>query len=117
MRTSKQHAVYGDALFDHKPTLRFLIWHYFYNKFVDLERHKQVIYRDKAYFLDKTITMEGIEVKYLAVIVDSKVAEILKMRSATADVVKSASDNFVEFDPETTVVKIGMTYNGEFQDA
>lgn len=117
MKLSKQHVVYGDALFDHKPTLRFLIWHYFYNKFVNLERHKQVIYRDKTYFLDKTITMEGIEVKYLAVIIDSKVAEILKMRSSTADIVKSTSEQFIEFDPEYTLVQIGMVYDGEFKDA
>lgn len=117
MKSKRQHAVYGDALFDHKPTLRFLIWHYFYNKFVDLERHKQAIYRDKTYFLDKTITMDGIEVKYLAVLIDSKVAEILKMKSDTADIVKSTSNQFIEFDPETTRVTIGMLYDGEFKDA
>jgi hypothetical protein len=117
MKVKRQHVVYGDSLFDHKPTLRFLIWNHFYNKFINLERHKQVIYRDKAYFLDKSITMEGLEVKHLAIVIDSKVVEILKMKSETADIVKSTSKKFVEFNPEITIVKIGMVYDGEFKDA
>lgn len=116
MKISKQHVVYGDALFDHKPTLRFLIWNYFYNKFIDRERHKQAIYRDKAYFLDKSIDIDGLEVKYLAIVVDFEVVEILKMRSKTADIIKSVSSQFVEFNPETTIVKIGMKYDGAFKD-
>ena len=117
MRTSKQHIIYGDALFDHKPTLRFLMWNYFYNKFITRERHKETIYRDKTYFLDKSITMEGLEVKYLAIVDDSEVLEILKMKSETADLLKSISKQFVEFNPETTIVKVGMKYDGEFKNA
>ena len=116
MKISNQHVIYGDALFDHKPTLKFLIWHYFYNKFINTERHKQVIYRDKAYFLDKSITLDGIEVKHLAIVIDSEVVEILKMRSETAEIIKSTSDKYVEFNPDTTFVKIGMTYDGEFKN-
>ena len=116
MKISNQHVIYGDALFDHKPTLKFLIWHYLYNKFINTERHKQVIYRDKAYFLDKSITMEGLQVKHLAIIVDNKVVEILKMKSETADLIKSTSNQFIEFDPKTTLVKIGMTYDGDFKN-
>lgn len=116
MKVGKQHTIYGDALFEHKPTLRFLVWHYFYNKFINLERHKQAIYREKTYFLDKSITLEGIKVTYLAVIVDAKVAEVIKMRSETANLLKAISPQFVEFDPKTIDVKIGMEYNGEFID-
>jgi uncharacterized membrane protein len=117
MVAKRQHVIYGDSLFSHKPTLKYLVWHYFYNKFVNLERHKQSIYRDKAYFLDKTITMDGLEVTYLALIINSKVAEILKMKSETANLVKSTSKKFVEFNPDTTIVKVGMTYDGEFKNA
>jgi hypothetical protein len=117
MREKRQHVVYGDSLFDHKPTLGFLVWHYFYNKFINLERHKQAIYRDKAYFLDKTISLDGISVKYLAIVIDGEVVELLKMRSETADIVLSTSPKFVEFDPEKVIVKIGMKYDGEFKDA
>lgn len=104
---AKQQQIYGSELFQHKPTLRFLIWHYFYNKFINLERHKQSIYRQDAKFIDPEMILADINTKFLAVIKDDEVVEILRMQESAANKLID-SDKLLEFDPSKKIIKIGM---------
>lgn len=104
---AKQQQIYGDELYQHKPTIRFLIWHYFYNKFINLERHKKSVYREDAKFIDPEMILANIQTKYLAVVHNGEVTEILRLQESAANKLLEA-DGLIEFDPTKDIVKIGM---------
>lgn len=112
---ARQHKIYGDELFQHKPTIRALVWHYFYNKFINLERHKKSIYRENAQFIDPELSLKNLKTKTLAVIKDGKVVEILRMQEDAANHLLSC-DGLSEFDPQKTIVRIGMELENEKED-
>jgi hypothetical protein len=111
----KEYKIYGDALFEHKPTIRALLLHFFYNKFINNERSKVSVYREKASFQDPNKLLEGIETKHVAIIIDGQVKELIRLQSHAADILLSKNAKFVEFDPQKISVKKGTEYkNSKF---
>jgi hypothetical protein len=115
MGFKKEYKIYGDLLFEHKPTIRSLILHILYNKFINKERAKLSVYRENAEFRDPNKTLEGMETKYIALVSDEKVKELIRLQKAAADILLEKKTKLVEFNPETTKVKKGTVYrNGRF---
>lgn len=106
----KEYKIYGDLLFQHKPTIRSLILHLFYSKFIKRERAKLPVYRENAEFKDPDKSLEGIETKYIALVSDGKVMELIRLQTYAADILLSKKTKLVEFDPKNTTVKKGMLY-------
>ncbi len=115
MGFKKEYKIYGDALFEHKPTIRSLILHIFYNKFIYKERAKVSVYRENASFQDPSKLLDGIQTKHVAIVIDGKVKELIRLQSQAADVLLTKGAKFVEFDPEKTQVTKGTEYkNSKF---
>lgn len=106
----KEYKIYGDSLFEHKPTIRSLVLHIFYKKFIESERAKVSVYRENASFTDPNKLLEGIETKHIAIVIDGKVKELIRLQSHAADILLSKKAKLVEFDPEKVQVKKGSEY-------
>ena len=106
----KEYKIYGDSLFQHKPTIRSLVLHIFYKKFIESERAKVSVYRENASFTDPNKILEGIETKHIAIVIEGKVKELIRLQSHAADILLSKKAKLVEFDPENVQVKKGYLY-------
>ena len=115
MGFKKEYKIYGDLLFQHKPTIRSLLLHLFYSKFIKRERTKLPVYRENAEFKDPSTILDGIETKYIALVSDGTVKELIRLQKHAADILLSKKTKLIEFDPEKTIVKKGTLYkNNEF---
>lgn len=115
MGFKKEYKIYGDALFEHKPTIRSLILHIFYNKFINKERAKVSVYRENASFQDPEKLLQGMQTKHVAIVLDGKVKELIRLQSNAADILMTKGAKFIEFDPEKVRVKKGTEYkNSKF---
>lgn len=111
----KEYKIYGDALFEHKPTIRSLILHIFYNKFINNERAKVSVYRENASFQDPNKLPDNIETKNIAIVVDGTVKELIRLQKNAADIMLTKGAKFIEFDPEEIQIKKGTSYkNSKF---
>lgn len=113
MKLSKQKAIYGDSLFAHKPTLKSLMFNYFYDKLIERNRHKVSVYRPNKNFINPELNENSFQIKNIAIVIDGKVVELLRMQSYAADLLMNESADLIEFDPKEFVVKKGMSFNGE----
>jgi hypothetical protein len=115
MGFKKEYKIYGDMLFQHKPTIRSLLLYMFYSKFIKRERTKLPVYREDAEFKDPDKILEGIETKYIALVSEGNVKELIRLQKFAADILLDKKTKLVEFDPQKTMVKKGMTYkNNKF---
>lgn len=115
MGFKKEYKIYGDLLFEHKPTIRSLILHILYNKFINKERAKLSVYRENAQFVDPNKDLDGLEIKYIALVSDGTVKELIRLQKNTADILLSKKTKLVEYDPESVIVKKGMKHkDGKF---
>jgi hypothetical protein len=115
MGFKKEYKIYGDLLFQHKPTIRSLILHILYSNFIKKERAKLPVYRENASFQDPSKNLDKIPTKYIAMVVDGKVKELIRLHENAASILMSKKTKLVEFDPQETQVKKDMEYeNGKF---
>jgi hypothetical protein len=115
MGFKKEYKIYGDLLFQHKPTIRTLILHMFYSRFIKKERAKLPVYRENAEFKDPEFIPENIQIKYIALVSDGEVKELIRLQKYVADIMLSKKTKLVEFDPEQSQVKKGTKYkDGQF---
>jgi hypothetical protein len=115
MGFKKEYKIYGDLLFQHKPTIKSLIMHILYNKFINNERAKLPVYRENAMFRDPNAQLETIPTKYIALVSDGTVKELIRLHEESANILLSKKTKMVEFSPEVNKVKKGMKYaNGKF---
>lgn len=106
----KAYRIYGDLLYQHRPTIRSLILDYLYKKFIKREKAKVSIYRENASFQFPQQGPNGVPAKHLAIVIDGKVVDLLKMHSSAADNLLSEDAILVEYDPTKTAFVIGMKY-------
>jgi hypothetical protein len=117
MGFKKEYKIYGDMLFQHKPTIRSLLLYMFYSKFIKRERTKLPVYREDAEFKDPDKILEGIDTKYIALVSENSVKELIRLQSFAADILIDKKTKLIEFDPQKTTVKKGMIYkNNKFVD-
>ena len=113
MKIGNEVKIYGDDLFAHKPTIKSIILNYLYSKFVKRERHKNSVYRENSKFVDRTIQVGDLEITNLAIVIDNKVVEVLRMQSRAANLLMDEDATLVEFDPKESIVAKGMRFTGE----
>jgi hypothetical protein len=115
MGFKKEYKIYGDLLFQHKPTIRSLLLHVLYNNFIKRERAKLPVYRENASFQDPSRNLDIIPTKYVAMVSEGKVEELIRLHENAATILLSKNTKLVEFDPENIEVRKGMKYkNGKF---
>jgi hypothetical protein len=111
----KEYKIYGDLLFQHKPTIRSLLLHLLYNNFIKRERAKLPVYRENASFQDPSRNLDSIPTKYIAMVSEGKVKELIRLHENAAKILLSKNTKLVEFDPAEIEVKKDMEYkNGKF---
>lgn len=110
MGSRKEYKIYGDMLFEHKPTIRSLILHRLYSKFIDKERAKLTVYRENAEFVDPEKLIGNIQTKYIALVSEGEVKELIRLQTSAADILLSKKTKMIEFNPEEVTVKKGMLY-------
>ena len=112
----KGYRIYGDLIQQHRPTIRSLILDILYKKFIKREKAKLSIYREDAKFQTPEQGPNGIPAKFLAVVIDNKVVDLLKMHPNAARNLLSEKSVVVEYDPSKIMLKIGMTYSENSKD-
>lgn len=110
MGFKKEYKVYGDLLFQHKPTIKSLLLHILYNNFINRERAKLPVYREKANFVDPNKQFEQIDTEYIALVSEGVVVELIRLNKNTANIILSKKTKLIAFDPKEQTVKKGMQY-------
>lgn len=110
MGFKKEYKIYGDLLFHHKPTIKTMIMHMLYSRFVKKERAKIPVYRENAEFKDLDAIPENIKIKYIAIVSNGEVKELIRLQKYVGDLLLSNKTKLVEFDPEKDHVKKGTLY-------
>jgi hypothetical protein len=110
MPNKKEREAYGDLLYQHRPTIRSLLLKILQEKYFNLKRTKESFYVDSAAFVPKEDLIGQLPLKYLAVVSDNEVVEMIRLNEQTAKVMLSKKTKLVEFDPTTTIVKKGMVF-------
>lgn len=106
----KKKYVYGDLIKQFKPTLRGLLFEVLKEKLFSLRRKKQAIYNEGSVFIPETDKFNYLPLKYIALIQDGVVVEMVRVHVDAANILTSKKTKFVEFDPKETIVKKGMSY-------
>jgi hypothetical protein len=109
----KKKYVYGDLVKEFRPTIRSLLLQLLQEKLFTAKRSKQSIYNEGSVFIPQTDKFAHLPLKYLALIQEGIVVEMIRVNVDSAEVLASKKTEFVEFDPKEVVVKKGMSYNGE----
>ena len=110
MPTKKELEIYGELAYVHKPGIRVLLIAILQEKLFNLKRKKESFYKDNAAFVPKEDLLNGLPLKYMAIVTDQKVVELIRINEQTANQMLAKKTKLVEFDPMTTIVKKGMKY-------
>lgn len=110
MPTRKELEIYGELAYVHKPGIRVLIIAILQEKLFNLKRKKESFYKDNAAFVPKEDLLNGLPLKYMAIVTDQKVVELIRINEQTANQMLAKKTKLVEFNPMTTIVKKGMKY-------
>lgn len=113
MPNKKERQVYGDLIYQYRPTIRTLLLGILQEKFFNLKRTKEDFYVDSAAFVPKEDLIGQLPLKYLAIVSDNEVVEMIRLNEDTAKVMLSKKTKLVEFDPITTIVKKGMVFSNK----
>lgn len=113
MLSRKEKKVYGDALKDFRPTIRTLIVQILEEKLFSMRRQKQSIYNEGSKFIPETDRLQFMPLKYIALVNDGKVVEMIRVNPEAAKPLLDKKTKFIEFDPTKVMVKKGMSYIGK----
>lgn len=113
MPNKKERQAYGDLIYQYRPTIRTLLLGILQEKFFNLKRTKENFYVDSAAFVPKEDLIGQLPLKYLAIVSDNEVVEMIRLNEDTAKVMLSKKTKLVEFDPITTIVKKGMVFSNK----
>lgn len=111
MATKKERELYGDLIYKHQPSIRTLLIGILQEKFFSLKRTKETFYVDDAAFVPKQDVLGQLPLKYIAVVSNNEVVEMIRLNEDTAKIILSKKTKLVEFDPTTTIVKKGMAFS------
>lgn len=113
----KKQNVYGDIIKEFRPTIRSLMIQILQEKLFELKRAKESVYNKGAVFVPEGDKLKSLPLKYIALVNDGNVLEMIRVNQEAADILLSKKTKLIEFDPKTTIVKKGMTYkNKEFAE-
>lgn len=116
MPTKKELRLYGDLIYQHKPTIKTVIWQILIDYFAKKNRHRRSQYVDNTPL--EEIVRENKEptmMTHFAIIKNNVVEEIIVVNPLIAETLKSKRIKFIEFDPKLNQVARGMEFlNNEF---
>lgn len=113
MATKKELRLYGDLVYQHKPTIKTILWTFLLDLFERKKRYKHPVNIDNTSIVDKLdIPREvSIDFVHMALIQDGVVMEMIKTNDYTSKLLRSKKTKVVVFDPTKIIVKKGMTYS------
>lgn len=110
MATKKEIRLYGDLAYQHKITFKTMLWELLLGYFRRKHNAKESIYEDGASFPPPVDHLRELPLKYLAVVNNKKVLELIRLDENTAEFIQKRGSKLVPFDPRVDVVKKGMKY-------
>jgi hypothetical protein len=106
----KRKEIYGDLIYQYKPTIRSLLLEILQEKLVSIRRAKETPIREGAIFTPRADALGHLPLRYLALVERGRVVEMIRINEHTADWLLSEEVKLVPFDPKDVVVQKGMTY-------
>jgi len=117
MATKKEIRLYGDLVHQHKLSFRAILLEIFLGYLNKMRGVKESIYDDSLAFAPSTDHLRELPLKYLAIVNNKKVLELIRLDENTAKYIQKRGSSLVEFDPYEVVVKRDMKYiDGKFID-
>lgn len=113
MLFKKRKQVYGDLIKEFKPTIRSLLIQILRQKLYNMRRAKGSIYNPGSVFIPQTDKFSYLPLKYIALIQDGVVVEMIRVNVEASYLLTSKKTKFVDFDPKSVVVKKGMKYQNK----
>lgn len=110
MPTKKELRLYGDLVYQHKPTIRTIVWQAMIEYFAKKNRYRKPPYINEVP-LEEVISEQKGDlpmVSYFAVIRKGIVEEIIVVNYFIASLLKQRGVKFLEFNPEKERVERGM---------
>jgi hypothetical protein len=107
-KKKKSQEIYGDFLYEYRPTVSSLLKQYLEAKIAKERLVKESPKRDGAIFRPHEDILKSLPLKYIAVVKDNTVVEMIRVNEQTADILLDPSVSLVGFNPEEVVVQIGM---------
>lgn len=107
----KELRLYGDLIYQHKPTIRTVLWKILLDYFAKKNRHRKSVYRTEEPL--EQIVRQDIpvpEMSHFAIIKDGIVEEIIVVNPIIADLLKYKRLKFIKFSPSEELVQRGMQY-------
>jgi len=103
--------IYEDLLNEYRPTIRSLLLEILKIKLFKLQKGKETIIREGASFIPEEDRLRTLPLKYIAIIDSNKnVVEMIRINEETAKLLLNKKNKLIVFDPKTTIVKKGMSY-------
>ncbi len=116
MPTKKELRLYGDLLYQHKPTIRTIVLKFLMDYFAKKNRYRKSPYINDTPIddiVEKHIAMP--EMSHFAIIKNNSVSEIIVVNPIIAETLRSKRIKFVEFSPTHELVYRGMEFkDGQF---
>lgn len=113
MATKKELRLYGDLVYQHKPTIKTILWTFLLDLFERKKRYKHPVNIDDTSIVDKLNIPRELEIDFvhMALIQDGVVMEMIKTNDYTSKLLRSRKTKIVVFDPTRMIVKKGMNYS------
>jgi hypothetical protein len=108
MVTKEELKIYGDIVYNHKLSIRSMAREFLLKLFAKKYRVKESIYEEGAAFPS---LVKDQQIRYLAVIKDGVVVEMLRLKAETAEILVKPKVKLVSYDPRDTIVKKGMLFS------
>jgi hypothetical protein len=105
--------IYGDLIYEYKPTIRSLLMEMLQQKLFNMRVQKEDPSVPGAVFRPQQDELRNLPLKYLAIVENSSVVEMIRINENTAGWLLKDGVSLVEFDPKEVVVNKGMTYDGK----
>lgn len=116
MATKKEIRLYGDSIYQYKPTIRMMIQTLVLDYFAKKRRYKESVYKDGVTFSPEADHLKERPLVYMAIVNEGIVSEMIRMDNRTAELMNKPKAKVIPFDPMKTIVKKGMVYkSGEFK--
>jgi len=110
MSKTKRKEIYGDLIYQYKPTIRSLLMDILQEKLVSMRMSKESPIREGAVFTPQADALGALPLRYLALVERGRVVEMIRINEHTAEWLLSDEVQLVPFDPKDVVVQKGMTY-------
>lgn len=113
MATKKELRLYGDLVYQHKPTIKSILLTLLLDLLERRKRYKHPVNKDNISITEKLDIPKEMDIEFvhMALIQDGVVMEMIKTNQYTSKLLRSKKTKIVVFDPTKIIVKKGMNYS------